>query len=209
MTWPPIVGSVAWRHQFESIRIAAESLERTLLDARQYTFDPAKRADDRAMLQHLQNSLKIFALEEELLKNPTPERVAKINAERTSFASTQDEEFSFLKRLGAQSNQRFDALKAKDKTEAQLGDSPLTVKGSHASTQSLAPLDAEQLAKQVAKVLNNSQGYPLMTFEEVAHATRKSISTIRKWCDSGKLTKRSGRVVTASVKAYLGTEPAD
>jgi hypothetical protein len=108
VTWPPKIGSPQWAYQKEQFGVVEQFLKDKLSDDRQYLADPMGRADDRAMLQNIENSLKIFKLDEELLTNPSPERTAQINAQRAAFSATQPDTFSFLQRIGQQRNARFE-----------------------------------------------------------------------------------------------------
>jgi hypothetical protein len=102
------IGSPQWRHKYEQFRMVAQFLKTKLADDRQYLTDPMMRADDRAMLQHIEDSLAVFKLEEELLTNPAPARAAEINLQRATFSQTQEKTFRFLQRLGEQQSQRFE-----------------------------------------------------------------------------------------------------
>jgi hypothetical protein len=65
----------------------------------------------------------------------------------------------------------------------------------------------DEISDEVRRKLEDVRGNPTMSFEEAGHAISKSVSTIRKWCDAGKLEKRSGRVTTKSVKHFLDNPP--
>lgn len=64
----------------------------------------------------------------------------------------------------------------------------------------------ETLERAVERILKNPVVFQLMTYEEAALAIRKSPSTVRRWCDEGKLKRSKGRVLTASVIAFLNPE---
>jgi excisionase family DNA binding protein len=63
------------------------------------------------------------------------------------------------------------------------------------------------LAKRMSKKLEDPAGNPTMTVKEAAHAFDKSIPTIYRWIQEGRLKSSvPGRVLTNSVKRLLDSE---
>lgn len=197
------IGSPQWHQQLESWRSAAKMLDDKLKDDRHYVADPASRADDAAKLHFAKDRVRTFELEDELSKNPSPERVAEIKKELDTLQQTEGGDFAFLQRLGQQANQRFEQSRKLHEAERTA----IPQQPTPASQREREPeLNTETLEEAVKRILNNPAAYPLMSYEQVALALQVTKRTVGRYCERGKLQGTVvGKVRTDSVKALLGS----
>jgi hypothetical protein len=178
------IGSPQWRYHVESVRTFKKFLEDKLADDRQYLGDPMMRAEDEAWLQFVKDEIADLELQEELSTNPSPERIAEINAQCAAFPEKHAKDLAFLKRLETQRHQRFEQLRKLNETAGQSPEQ-------HDSAKSSAPSDQEILA------------HPRVSMTDAAQVLGRSVKTVYRLVDEGKLEKKRGMIVTASLLKYM------